>query len=43
MSSDNIFQISKVQKGDAGRYKCTAVNRNNIGDEGFVDVTVFGE
>lgn len=41
VSSDNTFHISKVQKGDAGRYKCTAVNRNNIGDEGFVDVTVF--
>ena len=43
VSSDNTLHISKVQKGDAGRYKCTAVNSDNKRDEGYVVVSVFGK
>ena len=42
VSSDNTLHISKVQKGDAGRYKCTAVNSDNKRDEGYVVVSVSG-
>ena len=42
VSSDNTLHISKVQKGDAGRYKCTAVNSDNKRDEGYVAVSVSG-
>lgn len=43
VSSDNTLHISKVQKGDAGRYKCTALNSDNKRDEGYVVVSVFGK
>ena len=43
VSVDNTLQIDNVQRGDAGRYKCTAVNGANKEDERFVEVTVNGE
>lgn len=43
VSDDNALHISSVQRGDAGRYKCTAVNSDNKKDERFVVVTVYGE
>ena len=43
VSRDNTLLISSVQKGDAGRYKCSAVNSANKKDERFVVVTVYGE
>lgn len=43
VSGDNTLHISSVQKGDAGRYKCTAVNSDSKKDERFVVLTVFGE
>ena len=43
ISDNNTLHISKVQKGDAGRYKCTAVNSDNKRDEGFVLVSIFGK
>jgi len=43
VSDDNALHISFVQRGDAGRYKCTAVNSDNKKDERFVVVTVYGE
>ena len=43
VSDKGTFIISKVQKGDAGPYKCRIVNAANKKDEHTVEVTVHGE
>lgn len=43
VSVDNTLLIDSVQREDAGRYKCIAVNGANKEDERFVEVTVNGE